>query len=130
MIENVQVPSHFTFIRGTLVVARKYESLACEPKLWVLAHTYCPVYWTWSFKISHYLFPLLYILKHDLTLKEERRLRVFENRILKRIFWPKIDENGDWRRLHNEELHSLNRSPNIVRVIASRRLSGQVIGQN
>ena len=53
---------------------------------------------------------------------EECRLRVFDNRILRRIFGPKRDENGDWRRLHNEELHSLYRSPNIVRVIKSRRL--------
>ena len=58
----------------------------------------------------------------SLTLREESRLRVFENRILTRIFWPKMDENGEWRRLHNEELHSLYRSPNIVRVIKSRRL--------
>ena len=57
-----------------------------------------------------------------LTLKEECRLRVFENRILRRIFGPTRDENGEWRRLHNEELHSLYRSPNIFRVIKSRRL--------
>ena len=56
------------------------------------------------------------------TLKEENRLRVFENRILRRIFWPKSDENGEWRRLHNEELHSLYLPPNIVRVIISRKL--------
>ena len=49
-------------------------------------------------------------------------LEVFENRILRRIFGPKKDENGKRRRLHNEELHSLYRSPNIVRVIKSRRL--------
>ena len=58
----------------------------------------------------------------SLTLREESRLRVFENRILRRIFGPKRDENGEWRRLHNEELHSLFRSPNIVRVITSTRL--------
>jgi hypothetical protein len=57
-----------------------------------------------------------------LTLREERRLRVFENRILRRIFGPTRDANGEWRRLYNEELHSLLRSPNIVRVIKSRRL--------
>ena len=56
------------------------------------------------------------------TLREECRLRVFENRILKRIFGPKRDDNGEWRRLHNEELHSLYRSPNILRAIKSRRL--------
>ena len=54
----------------------------------------------------------------SLTLREECRLRVFENRILR----PKRDENGEWRWLHNEELHNLDRSPNIVRVIKSKRL--------
>ena len=58
------------------------------------------------------------------TLREECRLRVFENRILRRIFGPKRDENGEWRRLHNEVLHSLYRSSNIARVIKSRRLRG------
>ena len=58
----------------------------------------------------------------SLTLREECRPRVFENRILRRIFGPKRDENGEWRRLHNEELHSLYRSPNIVREIKFRRL--------
>ena len=58
----------------------------------------------------------------NLTLREECRLRELENRILTRIFGPKRDENGEWRRLHNEEFHSLYRSPNIVRVIKSRRL--------
>ena len=53
---------------------------------------------------------------------KESRLRVFENRILRRIFGPKRDENGEWRRLHNEELNSLYRSRNIVRVIKPRRL--------
>ena len=49
----------------------------------------------------------------SLTLREESRLRVFENRILGQILGPKRDEN-EWRRLHNEELHSLYHSPNIV----------------
>ena len=48
-------------------------------------------------------------------------LRVFENRILRRVFGPKRDENEEWRRIY-AELHSLYRSPNIVRVIKSRRL--------
>jgi len=52
---------------------------------------------------------------------EERRLRVFENRVLRRIFGPKRDEvTGDWRKLHNEELSDLYCSPNIVWVIKSR----------
>ena len=52
----------------------------------------------------------------------ELRLRIFENRILRRIFGPKMDENGEWGGLHNDELHRLYRSPNIVRVIKSGRL--------
>ena len=58
----------------------------------------------------------------SLALREERRLRVFKNRILTRIFRPKRDANGEWRRFHNEELHSLYHLLNIVRVIKSRRL--------
>jgi hypothetical protein len=58
----------------------------------------------------------------SLTLREEHRLRVFENRVLRRIFGPKRDEDGSWRKLHNDELHSLYSSPNIVRVIKSRRM--------
>jgi len=55
-------------------------------------------------------------------LREERKLRVFENMVLTRIFGPRKDEvTGDWRRLHNEELNNLYSSPNIVRVIKSRR---------
>ena len=54
----------------------------------------------------------------SLTLREERRLRVFENRVLRRIFGPKKDEVvREWRKLHNEELNELYSSPNIVRVI-------------
>jgi len=50
--------------------------------------------------------------------RKERRLRVFENRLLRKIFEPKMDEvTGDWRKLHNEELNDLYCSPNIVRVI-------------
>ena len=54
----------------------------------------------------------------SLTLREERSLRVFENRVLRRIFEPKRDEvRGEWRKLHNEELNGVNCLPDIVRVI-------------
>jgi len=56
-------------------------------------------------------------------LREEPRLRVFENRMYRRIFGPKKDEvTGKWRKLHNEELNDLYTSPSIVRVIKSRRM--------
>jgi hypothetical protein len=54
----------------------------------------------------------------SLTLREEHRLRVFEKRVLRRIFGPRRDEvTGDWRKLHNEELHNLYASPDIIRMI-------------
>jgi hypothetical protein len=59
----------------------------------------------------------------SIKLREEYRLRVFENRVLRRIFGPKRDEvTEEWRRLHNEELYALYCSPNIIRVIKSKRL--------
>ena len=59
----------------------------------------------------------------SLTLREELRLRVFENRVLKRIFGPKRDDvTGEWRKLNNGELNDLYSSPNIFRVIKWRRM--------
>jgi len=59
----------------------------------------------------------------SLTLREESKLRVFENMVLRRIFGPRRDEvKGEWRRSHNEELNDLYSSPNIVRVIKLRKM--------
>jgi hypothetical protein len=73
----------------------------------------------------------------SLTLREEHRLRVFENRVLRRIFGLRVFENrvlrrifgpkrdevtAEWRKLHNEELHDLYSSPSIIRIIKSRRM--------
>jgi hypothetical protein len=63
------------------------------------------------------------------TLREEHRRRTFENRVLRRIFGPRRDEvMGDWRKLHNDELHNLYSSPKIIRMIKSRgiRWAGHV----
>src|SRR5215510_11356852 len=59
----------------------------------------------------------------SLMLREEHRLRVFENRVLRRVFGPKRDEvTGEWRKLHNEDLNDLYSLPNIVQVVKSRRM--------
>jgi hypothetical protein len=71
---------------------------------------------------------ILHVILYDcetrsLTLREEHRLRVFENGVLRRMFAPKRDEvMVGWRKLHNEELHNLYSSPSIIRMIKSRRL--------
>jgi hypothetical protein len=66
----------------------------------------------------------------SLTLREEHKLRMFENRVLRRIFGSKWDGvTGGWRKLHNEELHILYSSPSIIRIIKSRRMrwAGHVV---
>jgi hypothetical protein len=59
----------------------------------------------------------------SLTVRDEHRLKMFENRVLKRIFGPERDEvTGGWSKLHNEELHNLYSSPSIIRIIKWRRM--------
>jgi hypothetical protein len=62
-------------------------------------------------------------------LRDEHSLRVFDNRVLRRISGPRKEEDGSWRKLHNDELHSPYSSPNIVRVIKARglRWAGHVV---
>jgi hypothetical protein len=64
------------------------------------------------------------------TIREEHRLRVFENRVLRKILGPKRDEvTGEWRKPHNEEIHNLYSSPSIIRMIKLRRMrwAGHVV---
>jgi len=79
-----------------------------------------------NLKIKMYRTIILSVVLYEyeswsLTLREERKLRVFENMVLRVIFGPRRDEvTGEWRRLHKKELNDLYASPNIVRVIKSR----------
>ena len=79
-------------------------------------------------KVSTYKTSILSVVLYScetwsLMLREEHRLRVFKNKVLRKIFWAKRDEiTGEWRKLHNAELHSLYSSPNIIRTLKSRRL--------
>ena len=81
-----------------------------------------------KYKDVHYRTIILAVVLYgcetwSLTLREERKLREFENRVLRRIFGPRGNEvTGEWKKLHNEELNDLYSSPNIVRVIESRRM--------
>jgi hypothetical protein len=83
---------------------------------------------TLNFKIGIYKMIILPVVLYgfetwSLTLKEEHRLRVFENRVLRGIFGPMRDEvMGEWRKLHNKELHDLYSSPSIIRIIKSRKM--------
>jgi hypothetical protein len=83
---------------------------------------------TTKFKIRIYKTIILPVVLYgcetwSLILREEHRLGVFENRVLRRIFGPKRDEvTGEWRKLHNEELHDLYSSSSIIRIMRARRM--------
>ena len=81
-----------------------------------------------KFKVNTYKTIILPVVLYgcetwSLTLKEEHRLRVFENKVLRKIFGARRDEiTGEWRKLHNAELHALYSSPKFIRNLKSRRL--------
>jgi hypothetical protein len=83
---------------------------------------------SWNVKVKIYKTIILPVVLYgcetwSLTLREEQRLRVFENRVLIRISGPKRDEmTGEWNKLHNEELHNLYSSPDIIRQVKSKRM--------
>jgi hypothetical protein len=82
----------------------------------------CYLHNHYGLRLINYIF-IIQSETWSLTLREERRLRVFENRVLTRIFGPKRDEVTEvWSKLRNEQLHDLYSSPTIVRVISSRRM--------
>jgi hypothetical protein len=82
----------------------------------------------WNVKVKIYKTMIVPVVMYgcetwSLTLRQEHRLRVFKNKVLRRIFEPKRDEvTGEWRKLHNEELHNLYSSPDIIRQVKSRRM--------
>jgi hypothetical protein len=94
---------------------------------WILICVTCGRFSSKNLKIRIYKTIILPVVLYgretwSLTLREEHRLGMFENRVLRKIFGPKSDGvTGEWRKLHNEELHDLYFSPSIIRIIKTRR---------
>jgi hypothetical protein len=109
-----------TCIGGNLIILTKLKSSSVQNLL--SSHLISK-----NLKIKIYKSVILPVVLYgcetwSLTLEEEHRLRVFEKSVLRKIFGPKREEDGSWRKLHNDELHSLYSSSNIFRVIKSRRM--------
>jgi hypothetical protein len=83
---------------------------------------YIPEYKTFLLDVLDFCSAGSWFVTRSLTLREEHRLRVFDNRALRRIFGPKRDDViGGWRKLHNEELQNLYPSPNVFIIVKSRK---------
>jgi hypothetical protein len=111
---------------GLQGIARTHQTKnAASLPPWQLSRNYYTVQ-AYKTKIGIHITVILPVVLYgcetwSVTPREEQRLRVFENRVLRRIFGPKRDEaTGEWRRLHNEELNDLYSLRNIIRVIESR----------
>jgi multidrug transporter EmrE-like cation transporter len=124
----------FKYFRRTLtdqnymheeIMSRLNSGNACYRSVWSLLSSHLL---SRNLKVKMYKTIILPVILYgcetwSLTLREEHRLQVFENRMLKRILGPKRDEvTGEWRKLHNGELHNLDSSPDIIRQITSRRM--------
>ena len=115
MLSNYKNKLNGTYIQVYIYICRhKHNCILCSMftirNIVVFVTTYIHIY------ISHLACSCIYCW-------EERRLRVFENRVLRRVFEPKREEvTGEWRKLHNEEFSDLYSLPNIMRVVKSRRM--------
>jgi hypothetical protein len=104
-----------------VLYSRRRETVAAKGLLFYLPVSFSSVQKLKIFVYRTIIFPTVLCGCETwlLTLREECTRKVFENRVLRRIFGPKRDEaTGEWRRLHNKELYALYSSPNIIRVIS------------
>jgi hypothetical protein len=131
--KSVKIVEQFKYLGTTLTNQNSLHEeikIRLKPGLIIIrCRIFClPVLLSKSVKIKIYTTIILPVVLYgcktwSITLRVKRRLRVFENRVLRRIFRPKRDEvRGEWRRLHNKELYDFYSSLDIIRVIKSRRL--------
>jgi hypothetical protein len=123
--------SYLTFSFSSSVLKSYYRFLSFA-YLFISITAEVDVNWRFVYEGKRYTLPSKRNISHCFiwvwnlvsdTQEEEHRLRVFYKRVLRRIFWPKMEQvEGGWRRLHIEELHNLHASPNVIRVIKLRKM--------